>query len=446
MAANEDIWQTLQKISDGFPDNGEQVITALLAYYESIKRNSVEMEKTAQDFFKINSEKRIKLLAMVVYGDIHDYVPGTSAIYRGPTVSKKVLLSDNRISEEDDREGKIQIFTLALSGSNNSALKEMKKSFEAGSDTTPCGKYNNFYAAIMGLFKSMFFFEDEDAITIVNGLLPLFYPDGKPESDNAEMGLSQPQRIKEGFWISQLNISEAVIEIMKRIQEKIDSCTHEDGELRDDLVSFKNDVARMDHKAKGQPGLYRLFQVYSKSFAEDSSFSEDLRALCARYDRCANDAGKPAFSFKGFDFTLFSVKTKKVMEIFNKDTIIEELNEINACISNNSKILENSAADETKELILAIQESGSALDSVKATSTIENVEQNLSVFIGNLSKIVAIASWGINQSLNKEIYETIQAKTKALLTIVKEIYLPILEEAEKQRETNKRMAPLCGGR
>jgi hypothetical protein len=137
MATSEkSIWTKLAELSGSFPDNGEEVKNTLRDYYEEVGYQSKNTIFTASQF-----PKKITLneLPKVIYGDMHPDVPKTNGIYRGShELSKKVLQSRefwDGMSKEQIKKEIVAIFSRALTGDNNSALKAMKESFEKGKDT-----------------------------------------------------------------------------------------------------------------------------------------------------------------------------------------------------------------------------------------------------------------------------------------------------------------------
>jgi hypothetical protein len=498
MAANEDIWVTLQKLSKEFPKNGERVEAALLEYYQSIAHSSAEMQDTANDFFKsVNADKRIKLLAMVVYGDIHNYVPGTERIYRSATLSKKIFLSSEKISGEDRIGDIIQIFMIALAGNNNSALNEMKEEFERGSDTTEEGRFKQFCMAIRLLFSRMLCFDKldsyENSNRIIKALIPSFYADKNPE-DYTAVVLSESQRIKENPSKSQQNTTDSktiINNIMKKIQDKIDES--EDRNFRRVLVALKNDIFRIHHDATDQAGLSDFFRGYEKLLESEKDFSKDLKSCLQEYDRYTRMKGAAAFSIDAFkNLGIFSIekdKAKKDLEKEDKEIIMEKVSKIQGLISKDepNKILKESASspekqavsseeggegevlldqaiiDEVQNLMVAIEQAYRALDSVEAT--IDDIERNWQKAIEKVFNIMCIvereckkASENYGSSLQlfslesgrnssrQEAYEAIRTEAAGLLEVVSRVHLSISKAVYAQYKINQGISASCGGK
>lgn len=168
MATSEnDIWTELANLPGSFPENSEKVKDILKVYYKKVDGNIKEIESTASQFPKdMASDKRIELLAKVVYADIHTDISGSEKIYRNSELSKKVLQSPEfwkGMAPKERKKAIVAIFTRALTGENNSALKAMKESFEQGTQILNEDRaFICFCVAIEGLFLKMLF-KDERA-------------------------------------------------------------------------------------------------------------------------------------------------------------------------------------------------------------------------------------------------------------------------------------------
>lgn len=471
MAANEDIWVTLQKLSNGFPENGEQVKAALLEYYQSIKRSNAEMQKTADDFFEsVGANERVKLLAMVVYGDIHNYIPGADKIYRNTNLSKKILSSLRKTNGEDRVGDVIQIFMIALAGDNNSALNEMKNEFEQGSDKTEDGRFEQFRRAMKNLFLTILLFNNSDSDKIIAAFMPLFYPGRNPE-EYTSVVLSESQRIEGKPSKSQQNTkydSKTIIDnIIEKIQDKINET--EDRDFRRILVALKNDIFQIHHDAPGQPGLSDFFKVYEKLLESEKDFSKDLKSCLQEYDRYTRMKDAATFSLTAFkNLSIFSIKEDKAKESLeekDKESIMQKLNKIQELISCNveNKIIEASIIDEVQNLKVAIEQAYRALDLVEAT--LDDAEQNWKKITENLLNIMGIANreckkasenYGLSQQLfslesgrnspRQEIYEAIRTEAEGLLEVVSQVHLSISKAAYEQHKINQDISASCGGK